>query len=78
MTMTALLQGILRRVTAEEDCDVIVEAGTSRVRVRLRPEHRCGPPGEPVLFDHTGVPFADDGDAVSCGDGHIPTSRVEG
>ncbi|MDA8311087.1 MAG: hypothetical protein M0Z46_10850 [Actinomycetota bacterium] len=78
VTMAARLHGIVRRATPEEGCDFIVEAGKRRVRVRLRPEHRCGDPGEPVLFDHNGDPFADDGDEVTCGGGHIPTSRVEG
>jgi hypothetical protein len=78
VTMAARLDGILRRATPEEDCDFVVEAGKRRVRVRLRLEHRCGDPGEPVLSDHTGAPFADDGDEVSCGGGHIPASRVEG
>ncbi len=74
----ALLQGILRRPRAEDECDFLVERGNSRVRIRLQPEHRCGGPGEPVLFDHTGAPFADDGDEVACVGGFGPGSRVEG
>ena len=74
----ALLHGILRRPHADDDCDFVVEAGRRRVRVRLQPEHRCGGPGEPIVFDHTGAPFADDGDEVACGGGFGPASRVEG
>lgn len=74
----ARLQGILRRPRAEDDCDFIVEAGRRRVRVHLQPEHRCGGPGEPVVLDHAGAPFADDGDEVACGGGFGPGSQVEG
>ncbi len=73
----AHLQGILRRPDAD-DCDFVVEAGRRRVSVRLQPEHRAGGPGEPVVLDHTGAPFADDGDEVACVGGFGPGSRVEG
>ncbi len=74
----AHLQGILRRPDADDDCDLVVEAGRRRVSVRLQPEHRRGGPGEPVVLDHTGAPFADDGDEVACVGGFGPGSRVEG
>lgn len=74
----APLHGILRRPDADDDCDFMVEAGGRRVRIRLALAHRCGGPGEPVVIDHIGAPFADDGDEVSCGGGFGRGSRVEG
>jgi hypothetical protein len=74
----ALLRGTLRGALPDERCDVIVESHGSRIHVRLLPEHRLGAPREPLLFDHLGLPFADDGDEVACTGGFGPTSRIEG
>lgn len=76
----ARLEGILRRAGRSDDCDFLVEgrSGGHCVRVRLAPDHRRGDLEGPVVLDHTGAPFADDGDEVVCGGGFNPGSRVEG
>jgi hypothetical protein len=67
-TRAALLEGLLRRAEAGDGCDFLV----GETRVRLAPEHRIGPPGSPLVMDSSGVPFADEGDTVSCGGGFAP------
>ncbi|MBO0731808.1 MAG: hypothetical protein J2P57_21290, partial [Acidimicrobiaceae bacterium] len=48
------------------------------VAIRLLFEHRVGPPGEPLLLDANGVPFANEGDQVVCCGGFAPGSPVRG
>jgi len=65
----ALLCGQLHRARPEDACDFVV-AGTP---VRLVPEHRIGPPGEAIVLDASGAPFAAEGDEVCCVGGYAPT-----
>ncbi len=70
----ARLEGELHRAVAEDDCDFLVD-GT---RVRLTAAHVIGGPGTPLLQDSSGVPFADEGDRVSCGGGSAPRGPIHG
>jgi hypothetical protein len=70
----AALRGVLRRARAQDACDFLV----ADTRVRLLPEHRVGPAGSPVVLDLSGVPFADEGDAVCCVGGFAPAGPVRG
>jgi len=75
----ALLSGTLLRACESDDCDFLVEGERGhRSRVRLGPDHGIRPVGDPVVSDHLGEPFANDGDSVECGGGGAPSSRVEG
>lgn len=58
----AALRGQLRRARAGEGCDFLV----GDTQVCLRPEHRIGPRGGPVVLDASGNPFAEEGDTVCC------------
>lgn len=70
----ARLDGLLRRATPGDDCDFLV----GNTRVRLAAAHVIGGPGSPLLQDSGGVPFADEGDGVSCGGGFAPSDPVRG
>jgi hypothetical protein len=74
MRMLADLTGTLGRPRDGDDADILV----NDVPVRLEPEHRIGGPGEPLLLDAAGVPFADVGDIVSCGGGFAPPTGIAG
>jgi hypothetical protein len=75
----ALLRGTLRRARPDENCDLVVEgSGGRRTRVRLIPLHRLGGPGEVLVAEASGRPFADDGDPVACVGGMAPSGPVEG
>ena len=70
----ASLRGRLHRAGTPDDCDFLVGDGP----VRLLPNHRIGPPGGPLVLDASGVPFAEEGDAVCCVGGFAPTGPVRG
>lgn len=70
----ARLEGELRRATSGEDCDFVV----GDTRVKLDAEHIIGGPGSALLQDAAGIPFADEGDLVSCGGGFAPRSPLRG
>lgn len=70
----ARLDGTLRRASPVDGCDFLV--GDSRVR--LAAAHLLGAPGSPLLQDSSGVPFADEGELVSCGGGGEPHGPVRG
>jgi hypothetical protein len=70
----ARLDGVLRRAAPGEDCDFLV----GNTRVRLAAAHLIGAPGSPLIVDIDGVPFADEGDQVSCGGGSGPSGPVRG
>lgn len=70
----ARLDGVLRRALPGDACDFLV----GDTRVRLAATHVIGDPGGPLLLDGNGVPFADDGDHVSCGGGSAPRGPVRG
>jgi len=76
----AALNGTLRRASAQDNCDFLVEKRPgSVVRVQLGCEHRIGASDERVILAPSGEPFADDGDEVVCGGGLRPrVSHVEG
>ncbi|MGH9067800.1 MAG: hypothetical protein ACRD0J_09975, partial [Acidimicrobiales bacterium] len=59
----ALIQGVLRRPGAGEDCDVVVEGSPGhRTWVRLGFDHQTTAAGSSFLLDEAGEPFADEGD----------------
>lgn len=70
----ARLDGVLRRADPGDDCDFLV----GQSRVRLAAAHRIGVPGSPLLLDWRGVPFAEEGELVSCGGGGEPPGPVRG
>ena len=72
--LLAALRGRLRRASAGDDFDFLV----ADTPVRLLPEHRIGPPSGSLILDASGVPFADEGDAVCCVGGFSPTGPVRG
>lgn len=56
---------------------MIVEgAKGQRTRVRLIPEHRLGGPGEVLVAEASGRPFAGDGEPVTCAGGFAPGGPV--
>jgi hypothetical protein len=70
----ARLAGAIRRASPEDACDFLVGS----TRVRLAATHMIGAPGSPLLQDSDGVPFAGEGDEVSCGGGFAPGGPVQG
>lgn len=73
MTLAALT-GRLRRAEPGDAWDFFV----ANTPVRLVPEHRRGSPGEAVVLDASGGPFADEGDEVCCVGGFGRTGPVRG
>jgi hypothetical protein len=70
----AALAGRLDRSSGDQDADVLLDGQS----VRLGPEHRLGGPGEPLLLDADGVPFADVGEIAYCVGGFPPATGVRG
>jgi hypothetical protein len=70
----AALGGQLRRARAGETSDFLV----GETQVRLGPAHQVGPLGGPVVLDVSGHSFAEEGDAVCCVGGYLPTGPVRG
>jgi hypothetical protein len=70
----AAVRGLLRRASATDACDFLVD----ETPVRLLPEHQLGPPGSPVVLDTSGTPFADEGDTICCVGGFARSGPVPG
>jgi hypothetical protein len=70
----ALAVGPLGRASEADGCDVLIGGNA----VRLEPDHRIGGPGEALIIDADGVPFADEGEIASCGGGFGGGSHVRG
>jgi hypothetical protein len=70
----AALTGQLDRPSGDQDADVLVDGQS----VRLGPEHGLGGPGEPLVLDTDGIPFADVGEIAYCAGGFPPTTGVRG
>ncbi|MGC9220834.1 MAG: hypothetical protein ACP5H2_05705 [Solirubrobacteraceae bacterium] len=68
----ARLDGVLRRAEPQDECDFLV----GNTRVRLAAAHITDGYGSPLLMDGDGIPFADEGDQVSCGGGFGPHGPV--
>jgi hypothetical protein len=72
--LLAALRGRLHRAGTPDNCDFLVGGA----HVRLLPDHRIGPPGGPLVLDASGVPFAEEGDAVCCVGGSARPGPVRG
>ena len=70
----ARVDGTLLRAAPGDDCDFLVGSA----RVRLGAAHLIGGHGRSLLQDSDGVPFAEEGDPVSCGGGYVPVGPVRG
>jgi len=71
MMWLARLDGPLRRSSSDE-----LQVGGTPVRLSF--EHHVGAPGEPLILDGDGVPFANEGDRVICAGGFAPSGPVSG